>query len=98
MDHVYHTKLGEGRRIAIPAEVCKQMGLQTGAPLTITIEGDGLHVVPYEQIVREVQAAFAPYRKPGVSVVDELIRERREEAAREEEEAESAKRGRQAKP
>jgi hypothetical protein len=38
--------------------------------------------------VREVQAAFAPYKQPGVSVVDELIRERREEAARENREAE----------
>jgi hypothetical protein len=40
----------------------------------------------FEQVVREVQEAFAPYKQPGVSVVDELIRERREEAAREERE------------
>lgn len=92
MDHVYHTKLGEGRRIAIPAEVCEQLGLRPGAPLAITIEADGLHVVPYEQIIREVQAAFAPYRPPGGSAVDELIRERREEAAREEREFEDPKR------
>jgi hypothetical protein len=51
--------------------------------LTIRIRDDGLHLVPFEQIIREVQAAFAPYRQPGVSVVDELIRERRAEAARE---------------
>lgn len=89
MDSVYHTKLGEGRRLAIPAEVCKQLGLQPGTPLAITIENGELHVVPYEQIIREVQAAFAPYRKPGVSVVDELIRERQEEAAREDQEAEA---------
>jgi AbrB family looped-hinge helix DNA binding protein len=86
MENVYHTKLGEGRRIAIPAEVCDQLGLRPGAPLAITIEADGLHVVPYEQIIREVQAAFAPYRQPGVSAVDELIQERRDEAVREERE------------
>jgi AbrB family looped-hinge helix DNA binding protein len=90
MSNVYHTKLGEGRRVAIPAEACEQLGLRPGAPLTILIKDDGLHVVPYEQIVREVQAAFAPYRQSGVSVVDGLIRERREEAACEERELEES--------
>ncbi len=82
MDHVFHAKLGEGRRVAIPAEVCQKIGLHPGDPVTIEIHEDGLHLVPYLQIIREVQKAFAPYKKPGVSVVDELIRERREEAAR----------------
>jgi AbrB family looped-hinge helix DNA binding protein len=86
MGSVYHTKLGEGRRVAIPAEVCDRLGLHTGDPLTIRIRDDGLHLVSFEQIIREVQEAFAPYRVPGVSVVDELIRDRREEAAREERE------------
>ena len=84
MDHVYHTKLGEGHRVAIPAELCKQLGLRLGAPLALEVQGDGFRVVPYEEIIREVQAAFAPYKRPGVCEVDELIRARREEAAREE--------------
>jgi len=83
MEPVIHTKLGEGRRVAIPADVCQQLGLHPGDPLTIEIRDDGLHLITYAQIVREVQKAFAPYKKPGESVVDELIRERREEAARE---------------
>ena len=74
--------------------MCEQLGLRPGAPLAITIEDDGLHVFPYEQIIREVQAAFAPYRQAGVSTVDELIRERREEAAREEGELEESNRER----
>jgi plasmid stability protein len=32
--------------------------------------------------VERAQRAFAPYRRPGVSLVDELIQERREAAAR----------------
>jgi AbrB family looped-hinge helix DNA binding protein len=83
MEDVFHTKLGEGRRVAIPAEVCQKIGLSPGDPVSIEIHDDGLHLVPYLQVIREVQRAFAPYKKPGVSVVDELIRERREEAARE---------------
>jgi len=83
MDNVFHTKLGEGRRVAIPAEVCQKVGLNPGDPVAIEIHEDGLHLVPFLQVVREVQKAFAPYKKPGVSVVDELLRERREEAERE---------------
>jgi AbrB family looped-hinge helix DNA binding protein len=83
MDSVFHTKLGEGRRVAIPAEVCQKLGLNPGDPLAIEIHDGGLHLIPYDQVIRDIQRAFAPYKKPGVSVVDELIRERREEAARE---------------
>ena len=82
MENVFHTNLGKGRRVAIPAAVCQKLGLRPGDPLAIEIHDDGLHLVPLEQIVRDVQKAFAPYKKRGVSVVDELIRERREEAAR----------------
>ena len=35
-----------------------------------------------EERVRRVQEAFKPYRKDGVSIVDELIAERRAAAAR----------------
>jgi AbrB family looped-hinge helix DNA binding protein len=83
MENVFHTKLSDGRRVAIPADVCQKLGIHPGDPLAIEIHDDGLHLIPYAQIIREVQKAFAPYKKPGVSVVDELIRERREEAARE---------------
>ncbi len=83
MDHVYHTKLGEGHRIAIPADLCKQLGLVAGAPLAIRVKDDSFQVIPCAQIIREVQAAFAPFKQPGTSMVDELIHERRAEAIRE---------------
>lgn len=83
MENVYHTKLGEGRRVAIPAEVCKKFGLHLGDPLSIKVGENGLELIPLEQVVREVQEAFTPYRKAGVSMVDDLIRERRKEAAKE---------------
>jgi len=66
-----------------PAAVCQKLGMNPGDPVTIEIRGDGLYLVPYAQIIREVQAAFAPFKKPGVSAVDELIRDRRDEVARE---------------
>jgi AbrB family looped-hinge helix DNA binding protein len=83
MDHVFHTRLGGGRRVAIPADLCQKLGLRPGDPVSMELRDDGLHLVPYRQVIREVQQAFAPYKKPGVSEVEELIRERRAEAARE---------------
>jgi AbrB family looped-hinge helix DNA binding protein len=83
MSNVYHSKLGEGRRIAIPAEACEKMNLSPGDPVSIELRDEGLLIVPYAEVIRKVQAAFAPYRKPGESVADELLAERRLEAARE---------------
>ena len=83
METVYHTKLGGGRRVAIPAEVCKKLGLAAGDALTIRLGEDGMQLLTFDHIIRDVQKAFAPYRKRGVNQVDELVRERRDEAARE---------------
>jgi bifunctional DNA-binding transcriptional regulator/antitoxin component of YhaV-PrlF toxin-antitoxin module len=83
MGNVIHTKLGEGRRVAIPAELCRQYGLEPGEPVVLEPTETGIIVRPLDAVVREVQAFFADAAEPGVSLADELIRERREEAARE---------------
>jgi bifunctional DNA-binding transcriptional regulator/antitoxin component of YhaV-PrlF toxin-antitoxin module len=83
MSHVYHSKLGDGRRIAIPADACRDAGIEPGDAVTIEVREDGLRVVPFGQVIKEVQAAFAPYKKAGVSVVDEFVRQRHEQAQRE---------------
>jgi hypothetical protein len=47
-------------------------------------EADGsMHLKTYSQLVREIQEFFAQHKRPGVDIVDELIAERRAEAARE---------------
>jgi AbrB family looped-hinge helix DNA binding protein len=86
MRRVYHSKLAEGRRIAIPAEVCEKLRLSPGEPVSIEVHDDGLRLVPYAEVIRKIQQASAPYCKPGVSVVDELIGQRCREAAQEENE------------
>jgi AbrB family looped-hinge helix DNA binding protein len=83
MSYPTYTKLGEDRRIAIPAKTCKRLGLAAGDYLILEEDHDALRLVPSSQILRDVQAAFAPYRREGISEVDELIAERRAEAARE---------------
>ncbi len=83
MANVIHTKLGEGRRIAIPAELCQQYGIEPGDPVVLETSDSGIVMRPLNAVIREVQAYFADIAPPGVSLSDELLRDRREEAARE---------------
>ena len=80
---VYRCRVDDAGRIVIPATTRKRFGIDHGDEVIIEADDRAIHIVTVEQAVRDVQAIFAPYRKPGASAVDELLRERREEAARE---------------
>lgn len=83
MDHVIHSKLSEGRRVAIPAELCERYGIEPGDPVVLEPSDNGIIVRPLDAVIREVQAYFADAAPAGVSLSEELLRERREEAERE---------------
>jgi AbrB family looped-hinge helix DNA binding protein len=83
MANVIHTKLGEGRRIAIPAELCERYGIEPGDPVVMEASDAGIVVRPLDVVIREVQAYFADVAPKNVLLSEELIRERREEAIRE---------------
>jgi AbrB family looped-hinge helix DNA binding protein len=70
-------------RVVVPSDLRQRLGIEPGHDLILTADAQGIHLQTFEQAVKAVQEAFAPYRVPGVSVVDELIREREEEARRE---------------
>jgi AbrB family looped-hinge helix DNA binding protein len=83
MDHVIHTKLGEGRRVVIPAELCHRLGIEPGDPVILEPSDSGIVLRPLDAVIRDVQAYFADAAPPGVSLSEELIRDRRAEAERE---------------
>jgi AbrB family looped-hinge helix DNA binding protein len=83
MGNVVHTKVGEGRRVAIPAELCQRYGLKPGDPVVLEPSDAGIVMRPLEAVVREVQAFFSDIRPAGGLLSDELIRDRRVEADRE---------------
>jgi bifunctional DNA-binding transcriptional regulator/antitoxin component of YhaV-PrlF toxin-antitoxin module len=83
MVNVIHTKLGEGRRVAIPAELCQRYGMEPGDPVVLEPSESGIVVRPLDVVIREVQAFFADTAPKNVLLSDELIRDRREEAKRE---------------
>jgi AbrB family looped-hinge helix DNA binding protein len=78
-------KVNENGRILIPAAIREQMGLKLGDSVVLTLEDGVLRVESYRAIIRKMQQEMKQYKKPGVSITDEFIAERREEARRERE-------------
>lgn len=82
-DNYTRVRVDSAGRVVIPAEVRQHLGIESGQELILCEEPQGIRLQTFRQAVKAVQEAFAPYRVPGVSVVDELIREREAEARRE---------------
>lgn len=77
------TKMGPDGRVLIPAGLRAAAGMKAGDRLIIKVV-DG-RVVTETQVsaIARVAGMFAHLKKPGESVVDEFITEKRAEAARE---------------
>ena len=86
MLHVVHTKMGQGRRVAIPAELCREHGLEPGTPVVVESTPSGIVVRPLSTVIRDVQDYFLQAVPQDVLLSEELIRERRAEAEREDRE------------
>ena len=91
--HTDYVKLGEDGRIVIPAAARRELGLVPGQTLVLESDGDTLLIRSGDAVLRDTQDYFRRFAAPGVSVVDDLIAERRFDAAREESEAGAAPRG-----
>jgi AbrB family looped-hinge helix DNA binding protein len=77
-------RINEQGRIVIPAECRAAAGLKPGDELLIEPVGEGeLRLRTPEQAIKEAQAIVARYLPKGRDLVQELIDERRAEAARE---------------
>jgi AbrB family looped-hinge helix DNA binding protein len=86
--------LGAQGRVVIPAALRQAAGFKPGDTLIARVERDGRLVLETrESLLAGIQALFS-HIPPGVSLAEELIAERRAEAAREEAElAEWIKKG-----
>lgn len=78
--------VGPQGRIVIPAELRKALDIHPGEQLVARAEEGRLVLQSRDAIIAELQALFRDAVPRGVSLVDELIAERREEARREDEE------------
>jgi bifunctional DNA-binding transcriptional regulator/antitoxin component of YhaV-PrlF toxin-antitoxin module len=73
----------EGRRVVIPAELCQRYGLEPGDPVVLEPSESGITVRPLDDVIEDVQAYFAGVAPAKVVLSEELLRDRRKEAAKE---------------
>jgi AbrB family looped-hinge helix DNA binding protein len=75
-------RVGLQGRIVVPAALRRRLGIKTGDVLVAHADDGRLVLERREEILAQIRKLFE-HIPPGVSLVDELIAERRAEAARE---------------
>lgn len=76
------TRIVDGGRLILPADIRRAMKLEKGDSVVLELDGDELRIRSSRTLIRRVQEMLKPFRT-DVLASDELIAERRAEAARE---------------
>jgi AbrB family looped-hinge helix DNA binding protein len=83
MDSVYHVRLGDNRRLALPADLCRRLGLKPGEQLLVTEHQDGVTVTPLRCQAERMREELRQLLTEGPTLTQELKKLRKFEAARE---------------
>jgi len=83
MERPTRTRVNENGRIVIPASFRKALGISIGDEVVLRLEDDELRISTVKRRIERARNLVRRYVKPGVSLADELISERREAAERE---------------
>lgn len=78
-----HTKMDNHGRLLVPLYIRNQLGYKKGDTFVIRVINDELHVVSLKNALLHAQELVRKSTPPGISLVDELIAERRVEALQE---------------
>ena len=85
MDTESLARVNENGRVVIPASYRKALGIKAGDEVILRMEDGELRITTMKRRLERAQRRVRQYVKPGVSLADELIAERREAARRERE-------------
>lgn len=83
MRQIVTAKVAHGGRILIPAEIRRQLEMEIGENVNLEVENGSLRITSSRAALRRLQRRFKKLVPDGVSLVDELIAERRSDAANE---------------
>ena len=83
MDAETRARINENGRLVIPASFRKALGINPGDEVILQLEDDELRITTMKRRVERAQRHVRKHVKPGTSLVDELIAERREAARNE---------------
>lgn len=76
-------RVNENGRVVIPASFRKALGINIGDEVVLRIQDDELRITTQRQRIERAQRRARRYLKPGHSLVEELLRERRQAAKNE---------------
>ena len=77
----FKTKLGKGGRIVIPTQYRRELGVEPGDEIILHMDETGLRLyTPAQAVAQSLVRNYIPEER---SLSEELISERREDAARE---------------
>jgi len=76
-------RVSQNGRIVIPASFRKALGISVGDEVLLRVEDDELRITTQQRRIRRAQRRAQGYLKPGTSLVEELLAERREAAKNE---------------
>ena len=79
----FHVRVVEGGKIALPAAMRRKYGFEVGQTLVVSETSGGLAIRSLDDAVAAAQAIMAKVAPADRMLSDELIAERRAEAARE---------------
>jgi AbrB family looped-hinge helix DNA binding protein len=83
MKPVMRVRVTEGGQIVIPVEYREALGINVGDEIRLRLEDGELRLFTLAEAIRRIQEMVRAHVPEGVSLVDELIAERRAEAERE---------------
>jgi len=77
MPEEVRTLVNENGRVVIPASFRKALGIRVGDEVVLRIEDDELRITTQQRRIERAQRRARQYVKPGTSLVNELLAERR---------------------
>jgi AbrB family looped-hinge helix DNA binding protein len=83
MEQEFRLRVNENGRVVIPADFRRALGIEIGDEVVMRLQNDELRITTQQRRIQRAQQRARKYVKPGTSLVDELLAERREAARHE---------------
>jgi len=74
-------RVSQNGRVVIPAPFRRTLGIKVGDEVLLRIQDDELRITTQRRRIQRAQRRARRYLKPGTSLVDELLTERRRRPA-----------------
>lgn len=76
------TKISNGGKLNVPAQIRRQVGLDHGGPVMVSVVGDEVRIRSVRHVLEDLQREASRVFAGSGESVERFIQERRDEAAR----------------